>query len=69
MLRKTLVLLALTIAMVMASMAANTTFVGTISDDMCGRKHTMLPGKSDAECVRACVKAGAKYALVTSDKI
>ncbi len=43
------------------------TFIGVISDDMCGAKHTMMPGKSDAECVRACVKAGAKFGLVAPD--
>ncbi len=43
------------------------TFTGTISDDMCGGKHTMMPGKPDAECVRACVKAGSHYGLVAPD--
>jgi hypothetical protein len=41
------------------------TFVGSISDSMCGAKH-MMPGKSDKECTLECVKAGAKYVLVTS---
>src|SRR6266542_4531845 len=49
--------------------SADKTFTGVISDDMCGRKHTMMPGKPDADCVRACVKAGSKYALVTPDKV
>ena len=38
------------------------TFVGNISDSMCGLKH-MMPGKSDKECTLECVKAGAKYVL------
>ena len=38
------------------------TFVGKISDSMCGLKH-MMPGKSDKECTLECVKAGAKYVL------
>ncbi len=44
-------------------------FTGVVSDDMCGAKHTMMPGKPDAECVRACVKAGAKYALVSGGHV
>ncbi len=45
------------------------TFTGTVSDTMCGAKHTMMPGKPDAECVRACVKGGSDYALVVGDKV
>ena len=41
---------------------------GTISDSLCGRKH-MMPGASDAECTEACIKAGAKYILVTDNAI
>jgi hypothetical protein len=39
------------------------TFVGNISDSMCGAKH-MMPGESDKDCTLECVKAGAKYILV-----
>jgi hypothetical protein len=39
------------------------TFVGSISDSMCGAKH-MMPGESDRDCTLECVKAGAKYILV-----
>ena len=28
----------------------------------------MLPGKTDVECTRECVKANSKYALVVVDK-
>jgi hypothetical protein len=42
--------------------AAAKTFVGNISDSMCGLKH-MMPGKSDKECTLECVKAGSKYVL------
>lgn len=41
--------------------AALKTFVGSISDSMCGVKH-MMPG-GDKACTDACVKAGAKYIL------
>ena len=51
------------------SAIAATTFTGVITDDMCGNKHTMMPGKSDAECVRTCVRAGAKFAVMANGKM
>ncbi len=44
------------------------TFTGKVSDTMCGAKH-MMPGASDADCTRACVKQGSKYALVVGDSV
>ncbi len=44
------------------------TFNGKVSDTMCGAKH-MMPGASDADCTRACVKQGSKYALVVGDSV
>ncbi len=41
--------------------AASRTFVGEISDSMCGLKH-MMPGSAKA-CTDECVKGGAKYVL------
>lgn len=43
------------------------TFTGKVSDAMCGAKHR--EGVAPAACVRACVKNGAKYALVVGDKV
>jgi hypothetical protein len=43
------------------------TFTGKVSDAMCGAKHQ--EGVDPATCVRACVKKGAKYALVVGDKV
>ena len=43
------------------------TFAGTVSDAMCGAKHTM-PGDA-ASCTRDCVGKGSKYALVVGDKV
>lgn len=44
------------------------TFTGTVSDAMCGAKHTM--GTSDpVKCTRECVKAGSAYALVVGTKV
>ena len=44
------------------------TFIGKVSDAMCGAKH-MEEGIAPAACVRVCVQKGAKYALVVGDKV
>jgi hypothetical protein len=36
---------------------------------MCGKKHTMAAGKTDAQCVQECIKSGSSYALVTGSKV
>lgn len=41
---------------------------GVVSESMCGKKH-MLPGKTDAQCTKECIKANSKYALVVGDKL
>jgi Protein of unknown function (DUF5818) len=38
------------------------TFMGNISDSMCGLKH-MMAGKTPKECTNECVRMGAKYVL------
>jgi hypothetical protein len=55
---------------VVSSMAASSpqTFTGKVSDAMCGAKHTEA-GIAPADCVRACIQKGAKYALVVGDKV
>ena len=49
------------------------TLNGKISDAMCGAKHAEgeHDGKkmTDAECVEACLKHGAKYVFVSGDKV
>lgn len=50
------------------AIAVPQSFVGTLSESMCGAKH-MMPGKTDAECTRVCVKANSKYALVVDKKV
>lgn len=47
--------------------ASTQTFVGKVSDSMCGAKHS--EGVDPATCVRACVKKGSNYALVVGDKV
>ncbi len=43
------------------------TFTGEVGDAMCGRKH--MEGSTPADCTRACVAHGSKFALVVGDKI
>jgi hypothetical protein len=43
------------------------TYTGKVSDAMCGAKH--MESNDDAGCTRACVSKGAKYALVSGDKV
>jgi hypothetical protein len=50
------------------AMAATSTLTGVITDDMCGKTH-MMPGKTNADCTRACVKHGAKFAVMSDGKL
>ena len=63
----TAVLSAGLIAMPALAAGSTGTFTGKVSDTMCGAKHH--EGIPPADCVRACVKHGAKYALVVGDKV
>ena len=47
---------------------AERTLTGVVTDAMCGRTH-MMKGKSDAECLRYCVKNGTKYALLAGKTV
>ena len=42
-------------------------FTGKVSDSMCGAKH--MESNDDAGCTRVCVGKGAKYTLVSGDKV
>jgi hypothetical protein len=71
-LRRTLhmaLLLTTLVALTAGYTAASQSLTGVVTDEMCGKKHTMMPGKPDADCVRECVKAGSNYALVVGDKV
>lgn len=52
------------------ALAAPATLTGTLTDSHCAKsgKH-MMKGMSDAECVRACIKSGANWALLSDGKI
>jgi hypothetical protein len=51
--------------------AASQTLTGQISDSMCGKSHASMGemGKNRKDCTAGCVKAGAKYVVVSGDKI
>ncbi|HEY9139535.1 MAG TPA: hypothetical protein VIN93_01500 [Bryobacteraceae bacterium] len=55
------------IVMIFASaalmLAADQTFTGTVTDDMCGGSHKDMNMGTDEKCVIECVRGGAKYAL------
>src|SRR5579863_8524828 len=63
--KKTIVLM---IAAASLTLAADTTFTGTVTDSMCGKDHSSMKMGTDAKCTLACVKAGAKYALYDGSK-
>jgi len=51
--------------------AAPQTLSGQISDSMCGKSHAGMGdmGKNPKDCTAGCVKAGAKYVLVSGEKV
>ena len=46
--------------------SGNQTLTGVVSDSMCGAHHMM---ENAADCARACISKGSKYALVVGDKV
>lgn len=56
-----------TLLLAATAVFASTTITGVLTDSMCVRKH-MMPGKTNADCVRECVKGGAKFVVVANGK-
>ena len=52
-------------AFIFSTVTVPKTYIGTVTDAMCGVKHVV--GGSVA-CTRLCVQHGSKYALVVGDK-
>ena len=48
------------------AIAADTAFMGVVSDSHCGAKHSTA-GDDAAACVAKCAAGGATYVLATSD--
>jgi hypothetical protein len=55
--------------------AADETWTGKISDDMCGASHAKMAAEhadakmTDRDCTLACVKGGGKYVFVSGEKV
>ena len=62
----TLVALLLLATTLTIAAAKSHTYVGEVSDSMCGAKHMMA---DKAACTRACIQKGSNYALVVGDKV
>lgn len=58
-----------TLSMPVVEAQQSTSYVGVVTDTMCGLDHKMMHASSDAECVRECVKHGYKYALADGKNI
>lgn len=70
--KRTTVALILTALSASRVVAADHTWSGTVSDSMCGFKHTMSEhGKTmpDRECTQMCASHGAQYVLVVDGKV
>jgi hypothetical protein len=65
---KSVCLVALAGLMFGASLAAQPTWRGQISDSSCGPKHTM-GGMTSRACTEACVKSKAKYVFLFGGKV
>ncbi len=62
------VIFAMVLTFALSSFAVQTNVTGILTDDMCTKKH-MMPGKGNADCVRECIKHGAKYVVVTDGRV
>jgi hypothetical protein len=49
------------------SVSADQAFSGMIADSRCGARHSQDSAKGPGECVRSCVRHGAKYMLVNGE--
>jgi ribosomal protein L30E len=64
---KLIAIFTLALAFCLSAWASQTTLTGVLTDGMCTKKH-MMGSKSNADCVRECVKDGAKYVIVSEGK-
>jgi hypothetical protein len=61
-----IIIFALALLSTHALAAGKQKFTGEVGDAMCGKQH--MEG-TPAECTRACVSKGSKYALIVGDKV
>jgi len=48
---------------ILLALALMETFTGTITETMCGAKHTMMKDQPDDKCIKMCVRGSSEYAL------
>jgi hypothetical protein len=58
-----IMMVALSVAGLLTAAEAPQSFIGVITDTMCGAKHDMMKGTPEDECVKMCVKGSSEYAL------
>jgi Protein of unknown function (DUF5818) len=68
MVKKLVILTAAFVALGAMTAAFADSWVGTVSDSMCGAKHAR-PSADAAACVAKCVSGGSKYVLVSKGKV
>jgi hypothetical protein len=68
MIKKSILLCITVLALCSFALAAEKTWVGTVSDEGCGVKHAKASDAS-TECVKKCVAGGKKYVLVSKGKV
>jgi hypothetical protein len=51
----------------LSSVSADQVFSGMITDLRCGARHSQASARGPAECIRSCVRQGAKYMLVDGE--
>ena len=72
---KSLCCVGLLVSLGVFAQAAEKTWTGKISDNMCGASHAKMMGEhtggkmTDRECTLACVKGGGKYVFVSDGKV
>ncbi|MCU1259912.1 MAG: hypothetical protein JWO80_2797 [Bryobacterales bacterium] len=49
--------------------AQTKSFIGVITDQMCGMDHKMMNVTPDTKCVTECVKMGSKYVLADGKNV
>jgi hypothetical protein len=47
----------------LAAAAQADTFIGVITDTMCGAKHQMMKNQPDDQCIKMCTKGQYSYAI------
>ena len=63
----------LAIAGCAVAVAADQTWIGQVSDSMCGASHAKMTsghaGMTDRDCALACVKGGGQFVFVSDGKV